>query len=157
MIMQNADATLAVHHRRLRFGCWAAILALAAIVALVGIGVWWVIHEQTNWTVAQIEELIQSELPAASTKAQVEAWFNSHNFSHDYCDATVAMDQFGNQTVAQEAGVTESKVQGRVRGVVGNASHTFLSHTHIYVYFFLDEQGKVIRHLVKPVVVEPSQ
>jgi hypothetical protein len=131
-------------------GCLAlVVLAVLAVTAWV----WW--DSQRGWTVAKLERLIAAEVPPHGDRQQVEAWFNRHGIEHWYIpDKSKPWPGPGSSITLRLAGLRDEDVSALVAGKIEGpeANVGFLQSGRIWVYFFLDKQGRVVGHLVRPFV-----
>jgi hypothetical protein len=130
--------------RRLLPGC--LVLALAAIGGC-GACVWWA--TQRGWTVAKLERSIRAEVPPSCDRRTAEAWFDKHHIQHWWSDETSLAR--APQTPAR---FRDKDVGGMLEGVIEGpeANVDLISPGEISIYFFFDEQGRLVGHLVDKLI-----
>jgi hypothetical protein len=133
-----------------RLGC----LALLLVALGYGSWMWWL--SQRGWTAAQLEKLIQAELPANCDRASASAWFDQHGIGYNWWADTTG-DSRGNRTMPELVGLKNSDLSGMLRGNLASpeANVGWFSTGRISIYFFFDKQGCRVGHLVDEFVYMP--
>jgi hypothetical protein len=134
--------------RAVRVGCVSALL-LAVVV--LGACIWR--ESRRGWTVANLERLVQAEVPLGCDRRHAEVWFDKHNIEHSFFADTTG-DRSGMDTMPLLAGMHDDNLSGMVRGWIEGpeANVGFGQSGRITVYFFFDMQGRCAGHLVFPFV-----
>ena len=121
---------------------------LVSAFALLAVAVLWLgFHTQVNFTVQQVENMITAELPRNPTQAAVEGWFDKHGIEHDTFSGIVT-DHINGEPVWQTAKLKQDDFRSWTRGTIPEAERSFLLVKTINVYFFFDQDGKPLTHLV---------
>jgi hypothetical protein len=117
---------------------------------------WWnpgfVFRPQINWTVEDVEQLVDSEVPKKANRIEVEAFFDKHRIPHSWFDVDPGDFNDGTEA-AKRAGLTKQGFHNWMRGDIFNAQVEFLIILHIHIYFFFDDKGRVITFLVREKVI----
>jgi hypothetical protein len=125
-----------------RLGC------LAVLLVAIGIGSWiWGLSQRRGWTVAELERLIQAELPPNCDQASAAAWCDRHGIPHNWL-ADTTVDRKALQTLPELVGLKNSDLSGMLRGTLYDANVGWVREGMIRVYFFFDKQGQRVGHLV---------
>jgi hypothetical protein len=93
--------------------------------------------------------MVNSELPGDATRQEVDEWFARHGLQVQSFHGNET-DSFGGKTVLEMVGLAKEQVACFSRGELADAEVGLLRVRHIFVYFFFDQGGKVIGHLVEP-------
>jgi len=129
---------------------WLIVCGLAVfLVASAATGYW--IAFLRGWTVGQVERLVRTEIPPGSARLEVEAWLKNHNIKYAYLD-DVTRNRLDGQSVPQRAGLAERDLSGMVEGYIANANVDAIYQGSILVYFFFDREGRLVGHLIYPLV-----
>jgi hypothetical protein len=96
-------------------------------------------HERTTTEqyLRSLDETVTSEVPIGSDRKTAEAWLTSQRM-------TVSPDE---EDAAQGQGIPAGQLGGVIRG--DTRQNLFSGWNDISVYFFLDKEGKVIKHQVR--------
>ena len=129
---------------------WLILCALFGIIVVSAATVYWFAF-LNGWTVGKVERLVRSELPSGSTRPEVEAWLKNHSIKHSYLE-DVTRNRLDGQTVPQRAGLSDRDLSGMVEGYIGNANVDAIYQGSILVYFFFDREGRLVGHLIYPLV-----
>ena len=95
--------------------------------------------------VAQLDKSIRTELPARATRAQLKAWFQRHKMSYSYMDA--AKHKLDDESFVVDSGVPVKRIGGVMTGGFSiPAENLFEDNCSINIAFFVDKNGKAIKH-----------
>ncbi len=136
-----------------RFVSWAGGLALVIVIAVL---MWASADGRRGWTAARLETLIRAEVPAAADRQYVEAWLDRHGLTPMYFADTAAADRYGDRTMPALEGLRDADLGGMLRASVEGreANVGFWWSGRIGVYFFFDRAGRLVGHLVHPVIYD---
>jgi hypothetical protein len=145
------DAVTRPGHKRLRTGCF--VLAAFACVGIVTWLGWTLFHGCTS---AEVERLIQHEVPPGCNQDKVRAWFNDRGILHRYFEGTAGTSSF-NIDLGQRIGLRPEDVGGVEQGFIpeSEANEHFLFPSDISIYFVFDKQGRLAGHLVDSMIYGP--
>jgi hypothetical protein len=163
----------AIRSRRVRWVLLTLIsLAIAAAVGLVVAAATGHLQHlvvgfpTTPMTVEQADRMASAGPPPGSTLAEVEAWLASQGITsnpasspgpsydiwpyrnHRHGLSRSSMDNVGNQTVAECAGLRTDDVYTYVRVWYPDADRYFLGKDRIIIYFFFDADDRLLKHWV---------
>jgi hypothetical protein len=112
--------------RRCGILVWKRLWFLALVLVALG-GVYWYAAE-SGGTPKKVERMLRTELPVGSTRAQVEAWLDSHGFYHS-------------RLVERDG--RESK---EVLAIIDPANVHLLWEGEIQISFYFDQDDLLIGH-----------
>ncbi len=103
-------------------------------------------------TVQQIEDKVRDGVPLGSTRAQVEAWLKSQGIKSHYSGPPNSEFMSGNTrvypTYVKNSGLDPETIGGIVSGSISDTKRDFGVTWSIRIHFFLDQNGKTIKHQV---------
>lgn len=129
--------------------------AVVGCLALLLGGAAWLWCQQRGWTVAQLEHLVQEEVPPGSDRATVEACLARHRFRQTYIIDT-STDRHDDRTMPMRAGLRDQDLSGMICGSLRSdeVNLGWGKTGLINVYFFFDKQGRLAGTLVFPLVFD---
>ncbi len=127
-----------------------AYLSLGLLVLFLACTYIW--FWQDGWTEGRVEQAINESLPINSTRDQVERWLKEMNWTNYNFFAAAGGDHIGHQTVSQVAGLDERTLSNMIKVIVPNPKVDLISPGLIYVYFFFDLDGRLVKYYIYPQV-----
>jgi hypothetical protein len=93
--------------------------------------------------------MIKSEIATKASRKSVEEFLEKHQIAHSFF--VVRNDDFevDGTAAAKMVGLEKNDIRIWVRGTIFDAEEDFLARVRIHIYFFFDEQDRLITFLVK--------
>ncbi len=141
------------HNRNFRFSLRWLLVIFPVIGLVAGILVRWIERESDKgWSVARLEQDIQSQNPPISDRLTAEAWFTAHGIDYRYFPDPTGGYQVGGRDITTIAGLNPKNISGVVRASIsGDAANLGLfTSGRITVFFFIDQDGHCSGHWIEP-------
>lgn len=129
-----------------------ALLAGAAAIAY-WMNPWLIFRPQVNWTVEDVAKIIKAEVPKQAGQSAVKSVLDRHHIQHSTFDARPDDASTDISSAAKEAGLKSKDYRVCLRGQIVDAAVDFLFHQHIWMYFFFDEQDRLVGHWIDTQVI----
>jgi len=123
-----------------------ALLGVVLLSVLIYLNPYQFFRPQINMTKEQVEESINRSLPKTSVKSKVEEYLKIEKMRYFAFGNKDPVDDIG-PSIAEVARVT-APIQSWIRAEIPDAQVAFLIHSYIYVYFFFDENDRLLGHFV---------
>jgi hypothetical protein len=100
-------------------------------------------------TVKQVEDRISKDVPIGSSRVEVEMWLKSQGIEYSYTNNT------RHTSSVERAGLDPDKLSGLVQAIIRDTDRSFMVEGSICLYFFLDKNGRTVKHMVTHVGTGP--
>jgi hypothetical protein len=107
-----------------------------------------VFRRQINWTVEDVEQMIKANNLKGKSLLEVKAFLDKHGISCHYGHVNSGIENDDWMVASRSAGLTKKEFKKWMRGVILNAQVGLLLQLRIDMYFFFDDQDRVIAFVV---------
>jgi hypothetical protein len=104
-------------------------------------------------TVPQVESRVIRGVPVGSSREEVEKWLDLQGFGSYYLAASEYELKY--ESSVHDAGLDPDSLGGIVTAMIPDTDRSFMVQGSIRLNFFLDKEGKTVKHLVKWVGTGP--
>ena len=133
-----------------RKGCLVGVALALFLVASPFIWYWFTFLR--GWSVADVERLVQAEMPLGTTHAEVEAVLDKHGIKHSKQPVVGPRfhdrDGVAGQSIPQAAGLADRDVGWITLAFIEDANVDLVYKGSISAFFLFDHEGRLIGHLV---------